>query len=271
MTGIEWRIFHHPAVPIAAANATSRSTTARPGRDFCAFSYSRKIAGAGATTPGSSFFPAAVAVAGISEFRTVGDGASGDSAATTRCEISANRFSSSGFMAARISSARRFKLRTSLSLKPYASAEKASSKPTVPCADVIGTATMERVPRRRQTCKSTRGSFSESSHRTISPVRRQAPENREFGSSRTPASSAMVPAEARQTIAFSSAIAMAMPSAPVRVSARSATSCNTSSRTNCSSSQTSAGSDCAPRFSLARRSRICSCRLEKARRACRAS
>ena len=104
----------------------------------------------------------------------------------------------------------------------------------------MGTATMERVPSRRQTCTFTRGSFSESSQRTIPPVRRQAPENPDFGSSRAPGSGTMVPAEARHTIASSSAIAMATPSAPVRVRARSATSCNTSSRTKCSSSQTSA-------------------------------
>ncbi len=103
---------------------------------------------------------------------------------------------------------------------------------------------MERVPRRRQTCRSTRRSVSESSQRTMPPVRRQAPENPEFGSSRAPVSGATVPAEARQTMAFPSASAIATPSAPVSVRARSATSCSTSSRTNCSSSQTSAGSSC---------------------------
>ena len=69
-----------------------------------------------------------------------------ESSVTRRCEISASRFSSSGLSAARISSASRFKLRTSLSLKPCGSAEKASSKPMVPWADAMGTATIERVP-----------------------------------------------------------------------------------------------------------------------------
>ena len=197
--------------------------------------------------------------------------ASSEFPATKRCEISAIRFSSSGLIAARISSVRRFKLRTSLSLKPYASAEKASSKLIVPRDEAMGIATIERVPRLRQTGTFTRGSFSESSHRTIPPVRRQAPENPELGSSRAPASGAMAPAEARQTNASPSASAMATPSAPVSVRARSDTSCSTSSRTNCSSSQTSASPEGGPSRSRARRSRIFSCRLEKARRACRAS
>ena len=45
---------------------------------------------------------------------------------------------------------------------------------------------MERVPRRRQTCTFTRGSFSVSSQRTIPPLRRQAPEKPDFGSRRAP-------------------------------------------------------------------------------------
>ncbi len=194
------------------------------------------------------------------------------SAATTRCEISASRSSSSGFMAERISSARRFRLRTSLSLNPYASLEKASSRPITLCCPASGTATMERVPRRRQACTFTRGSFSASSQRTIRPPRRHAPENPEFGSSRAPGSGAIVPAEARQMMAFPSARAMATPSAPVIVRARSATSCSTSSSTNCSNSQTSSVLNRAPsRVCRARRDRICSCRDEKAKSACSAS
>ena len=80
----------------------------------------------------------------------------------------------------------------------------------------------------------------------------------------------MVPAAARHTIAFPSAIAMATPSAPVSVRARSATSCNTSSRTKCSSCQTSASS-ASPLRSWVRRRRSCSCRLENASKACSAS
>ena len=132
------------------------------------------------------------------------------------------------------------------------------------------TATMERVPRRRQTCTFTRGSFSVSSQRTIPPLRRQAPEKPDFGSRRAPGAGTTVPAAARQTRASPSAMATATPSAPVRVRARSATSCNTSSRTNCSSSQTSVLNS-SPLRSRARRWRICSCRLENASRACRTS
>ena len=98
---------------------------------------------------------------------------------------------------------------------------------------------MERVPKRRHACRFTRGSFSTSSQRTIPPVRKHAPENPKFGSSRALASGATTPAEARQMIASPSARAIATPSAPVMAKARSATSCRTSSSTNCSVSKTS--------------------------------
>ena len=131
---------------------------------------------------------------------------------------------------------------------------------------------MERTPSRRQAATFTRRSLSASSQRTMRPDTRHSPENPEFGSRRIPGSGAMLPAEARQTMALPSANAIATPLAPVIASARSATSCSTSSRTNCSSCQSSSGPGRPPsRICFARRVRICSCRAEKASRACKAS
>jgi len=128
---------------------------------------------------------------------------------------------------------------------------------------------MDRTPRRRQASRFTRGSVSTSSQRTICPEIRHCPENPEFGSRRTPGSGTIIPVEARQTMALSCANATATPSAPVIASALSATSCSTSSKTNCSSWKSSPGSESLSVF--ARRVRICSCNAEKARRACSAS
>ena len=150
--------------------------------------------------------------------------------------------------------------------------EKASIKPMMLCFAESGTASMERTPRRRHAGRFTRESVSASSQRTMRPDTRHSPENPEFGSSRIPASGAMLPAEARQTMASPSASAIATPSAPVIASARSATSCSTSSRTKCSSCQSSSAVRHTPsRICFARRVRICSCSAEKARRACKAS
>ena len=154
---------------------------------------------------------------------------SGAGAGTTCSASCARRFSSSGRIAARISSPSRFRLRTSLSLKPNGSVENASISPTTRCFAESGTAIMERVPRSRQASAFTRASLSESSQRTVCPLRRHAPEKPECGSRRTPGGGAMRPMDARQTIALSSARAMATPSAPVMDSARAATSRSTSS------------------------------------------
>ena len=131
---------------------------------------------------------------------------------------------------------------------------------------------MERTPRRRQACRFTRGSVSASWQRTMRPETRHSPENPELGSRRIPASGAMLPAEARQTMASPSAHAMAIPSAPVIARARSATSCSTSSRRKCSTCQSSSALDRPPsRTCCARRVRTCSCKAAKARSACKAS
>ncbi len=80
-----------------------------------------------------------------------------------------------------------------------------------------------------------------------------------------------MPAAARNTISSFSASAMAKPSAPVIVTARSATSCSTSSRTN-----RSLGSNSTPglrlsnpwlRAARALRFRTCSCKEANASRA----
>src|SRR5207249_12272625 len=65
------------------------------------------------------------------------------------------------------------------------------------CRPVRGTATIERAPKARHAPTFTRRSVSASSQRTISSRRRHAPEKPEFGSRRTPASGAMLPADAR--------------------------------------------------------------------------
>ena len=80
----------------------------------------------------------------------------------------------------------------------------------------------------------TLGSVSVSSQITVCAVRKQAPEKAESRSMRAPTSGRMAPAAARRTISLFSARAMARPSAPVMATARSATSCRTSSRMNCS-------------------------------------
>ena len=129
---------------------------------------------------------------------------------------------------------------------------------------------MERVPRRRQTSTFTRSSCSESSQRTIRPVRKQLAEKPELGSSLAPRGGADSPAEARQTTSLSSVNAIAIPSEPVRASARSATSCNTSSKTNGSADHDGGASVASP-SSMARRWRICSCKDENANSACSAS
>ena len=87
------------------------------------------------------------------------------------------------------------RLSTSLSLNACASNDKSfqhSKNIVLPVR--TGTATSDRAPSLREVSTSTRVSDSVSSHRTISPLRKQAPENPELGSSMTPASGAMCPA-----------------------------------------------------------------------------
>src|SRR5215469_18551569 len=126
---------------------------------------------------------------------------------------------------------------------------------------------MERVPKARQAWALTRVSVSESSQRTVWPLRRQAPEKPEFGSILAPRSGATRPVEARQITALSSASAMATPLAPVMEQARSATSCSTSSRANSSSLVNLADSGW---LDLNRRRLDCSWMQAKASSACRA-
>src|SRR5215469_7164449 len=126
---------------------------------------------------------------------------------------------------------------------------------------------MERVPKARQAWALTRVSVSESSQRTVWPLRRQAPEKPEVGSILAPRSGAICPVEARQTMALSSASAIATPSAPVIEKARSETSCRTSSKANSSSWLTLADSGSPD---LSRRRLACSWMQAKASRAWRA-
>ena len=156
------------------------------------------------------------------------------SSASATCADSAKRSSSSGLRAPRINSARSSRLLRSLSLKPNGSAEKASSRPITRRRPHSGTATMERAPNWRQADRFTRSSVSVSSQRMICAVRKHAPEKAESRWMRAPTSGLIVPAEARRTISLFSARAIPRPSAPVMAMARSATSCSTSSRTNCS-------------------------------------
>ena len=204
-------------------------------------------------TTGNSTFTSAVATEGGGVGRI-------------RSAICASRSSSSGRIAAKISSPSKFRLRTSLSLNPNGSEEKASIRPTTRVLADKGTAIMDRVPRSRQACAFTRASLSESSQRTVCPLRRHAPENPELGSRRTPGGGAIRPTDARQTMALSSAIAMATPSAPVMEIARAATSRRTSSSANSSSLVISVLVE-----SLPLRLAACSWMQANANRACSAS
>ena len=153
---------------------------------------------------------------------------------------SANRSSSSGFSAAKTSSASNVRLRTSLSLNPKGHEQNASTTPITRRRPQRGTATIERAPDFRHASRFTRESVSVSSQLKICAVRKHAPEKDEFRSMRCPRSGQIVPAAARRTISLFSASAMASPSAPVMATARCATSCRTSSSTNCSSASNSA-------------------------------
>ena len=132
--------------------------------------------------------------------------------------------SSSGVNARITNSARRLRLRTSLSLNPNGCAENACSKPIPRLCAQSGTATMERVPKRRHACRLTRASVSVSSQLAIWAVRKQAPEKAEARSMRAPKSGRTAPAAVRKTISLLSASAIAKPSAPVIATALSATS-----------------------------------------------
>src|SRR5438270_9707451 len=93
---------------------------------------------------------------------------------------SANRSSSSGFSAAKTSSASNVRLRTSLSLKPNGQEQNASSTPITRRRPQSGTATIDRAPSFRQASRFTRGSVSVSSQLNIWAVRKNAQENEEL-------------------------------------------------------------------------------------------
>jgi len=189
---------------------------------------------------------------------------------------SAKRSSSSCRSAPSTNSASRLRLRISLSLNERATRKMLRAGRSRAAARTAARQSSTVAPNFRQACRFTRGSVSVSSQRTICALAKTgAREGRVAVDSCTPHRAAPCPPPRVIQFHCLPRSAIASPSAPVIVMARSATSCSTSSRTNCSSTSNSSldrrhrsRDDCA---AIAFLRRTCSCSAENASSACSAS
>jgi hypothetical protein len=107
--------------------------------------------------------------------------------------------------------------------KALGRAAKASRIPNAPIGPRTGTAATERIPRLRHASVSTRGSIMASWQTSMLTVRKHSPEIPDSVLMGAPIGGAMSPLQARQTMAPRVSSPRAVPSAPLKTRAASAT------------------------------------------------